>query len=152
MTLHTAGGRGMIEAAVAARDGAPSPRLVGVTVLTSLDETQVEEVGMRGSIDDSVARLASLARGAGCDGVVASPHEAAALRAAHGAGFLLVTPGIRPAGAGADDQARVATAADAVADGADILVVGRPILKAADPPAAADAIRREMEEAYARKS
>ena len=148
LTLHTAGGRRMIEAAAAARDGAAVPRLLGVTVLTSLDAEQMAEVGLQGTVEDSVGRLARLASEAGCDGVVSSPYEISELKAAHGKDFLVVTPGIRPAGAATDDQARVATPGDAVADGADILVVGRPIMKAADPASAADEIRAEMEQAY----
>ncbi len=148
LTLHAAGGRRMIEAAAAARDGDAMPRLLGVTVLTSLDAVQMGEVGLQGTVRDSVGRLARLAAASGCDGVVSSPHEIAELKAAHGKDFLVVTPGIRPAGAAVDDQARVATAGDAVADGADILVVGRPIMKAADPAAVADDIRAEMEQAY----
>ena len=151
-TLHAGGGRRMIEAAIEARGGRDTPRLLGVTVLTSLDERQIGEVGLQGSVDDSVARLARLARGAGCDGVVSSPREIATIKAAHGAEFLVVSPGIRPSGSAADDQARVATAADAVLAGADVLVVGRPIMKASAPPAAADEIRTEMEEAYERGS
>ncbi len=151
LTLHTSGGRRMIEAAAAARDSG-TPRLLGVTILTSLDAVQIDEVGLRGGTDESVARLATLARQAGCDGVISSPHEAATIKAAHGADFLVVTPGIRPAGASVDDQARVATAADAVEAGADILVVGRPIMKAPDPAAAAAAMRAEMERAYGRRS
>ncbi len=151
MTLHAAGGRRMIEAAVAARDGG-MPRLLGVTVLTSLDSAEIDEVGLRGGADESVARLANLAHDAGCDGVVSSPHEVATIKAVHGDDFLVVTPGIRPAGASVDDQARVATAAAAVGAGADILVVGRPIMKAPDPAVAADAIRAEMEQAHDRRS
>ncbi len=151
ITLHTSGGRRMIEAAAEARTG-DSPKLLGVTVLTSLDSAQIDEVGVRGSIAESVARLAALAADAGCDGVVSSPHEVATIKAVHGDDFLAVSPGIRPAGASTDDQARVATAADAVAAGADILVVGRPIMRAQDRAAAAAAIRAEMEEAYERRS
>jgi len=152
LTLHASGGRRMIQAAVAARNDAATPRLLGVTVLTSLDAEQLAEVGLEGSVEDSVGRLARMASAAGCDGVVSSPREVARLRAAHDADFLVVAPGIRPAGAATDDQARVATAGDAVADGADILVVGRPIMKAVDPATAADEIRAEMEQAYGRES
>lgn len=147
LTLHTSGGRAMIEAAAAARD-AGLPRLLGVTVLTSLDDAQLEAIGMPGGAGAGVERLAALARGAGCDGVVSSPREVAAVKRVCGADFLAVTPGIRPAGAARDDQARVATPADAVRAGADVLVVGRPIMKAPDPAAAAAAIRAEMEQAY----
>jgi len=95
-----------------------------------------------------VARLCGLTQESGCDGVVASVLEAAAIKVAWGTRFLVVTPGIRPAGSARDDQARVATPADAVLAGADYLVVGRPILRASDPVAAADSIRREMETAF----
>jgi orotidine-5'-phosphate decarboxylase len=148
LTLHTSGGRAMIEAAAAARGADGLPRLLGVTVLTSLDDHQLGEVGFAGGAAAGVTRLAELARSAGCDGVVSSPQEVAAVKEACGEEFLAVTPGIRPPGAATDDQARIATPADAVAAGADVLVVGRPILKAPDPAAAADAIREEMEEAF----
>lgn len=151
ITVHAGGGRQMIEAAVAARGGDGMPRVLGVTVLTSLDGAQLEEIGMRGGTEQGVARLADLAHSAGCDGVVSSPHEVAAIKAAHGDDFLAVSPGIRPAGAAFDDQARVATPADAVRAGADVLVVGRPIMNADDPAAVAAAIRREMEDAHGRK-
>tara|TARA_B100000929_G_scaffold67339_1_gene51388 strand:+ start:232 stop:942 length:711 start_codon:yes stop_codon:yes gene_type:complete len=151
MTLHTAGGRSMMEAAVAARSNG-TPRLLGVTLLTSLDSEQIREVGYQGSTGGNVARLANLAHEAGCDGVVSSPHEVATIKAVHGEDFLVVCPGIRPAGASIDDQARVATASEAIKAGADILVVGRPIIKAPDPTAAAEEIRSEIEDAYDRRS
>jgi orotidine-5'-phosphate decarboxylase len=148
LTLHTCGGRRMIEAAAAARGPAGAPLLLGVTVLTSLDDEQMAEVGMPGGAKVGVARLSGLARSSGCDGVVSSPREVEAIKAACGKGFLAVCPGIRPAGTARDDQARVATPADAVRAGADVLVVGRPIMKSSDPAAAAAAIRTQMEEAY----
>ena len=151
LTPHAAGGPRMIEAAAQARRRSDTPRLLGVTVLTSLDAEQVGAVGFSGSLGESVERLARLATESGCDGVVASPQEVTALRGVLGGEPLIVTAGIRPSGADVDDQARVATAADAVTAGADMLVVGRPILKAEDPAAAADLIRREMEEADARR-
>lgn len=151
VTLHAAGGRAMIDAAAAARPESGLPKLLGVTVLTSLDDRQIDEIGMRGGARESVARLAGLASGAGCDGVVCSPHEVAAIKAAHGGEFLAVSPGIRPAGASLDDQARVATPADAVAAGADVLVVGRPIMGARDRAQAARMIRTEMEDAHERR-
>ena len=151
VTIHAGGGRKMIEAAVAARGGDGSPLLLGVTVLTSLDGAQLEEIGVRGGTGQGVARLAELAHSAGCDGVVSSPHEVAAIKAAYGDGFLAVTAGIRPVGTAPNDQARVSTAADAVRAGADVLVVGRPIMNADDPAAVAAAIRTEMEDAHGRK-
>lgn len=151
LTIHVAGGRKMIESAAAARGASATPLLLGVTVLTSLDNQQAEEVGLRGGVAESVGRLARLAHDAGCDGVVSSPHEVAAIKMAHGDDFVVVSPGIRPAGGSTDDQARVATAADAVRAGADVLVVGRPIMNAPDPAAVAAALRAEMEEAHGRR-
>ena len=120
-------------------------RLLAITILTSHDEAGLQEVGVLTSLTDSVRRLARLARESGMDGVVASPNEVGLIREACGKGFLIVTPGIRPAGTRAGDQARLATPAAALAAGADYLVVGRPITEAADPAAAADAIVHEME-------
>ena len=142
--VHGLGGRAMVEAAVGALP-AMGTRLLAITVLTSHDEETLGEIGVSGAVVESVRRIAVLAREAGADGVVASPHEVALVREACGSGFLVVTPGIRPAGSAAGDQARAATPAAALAAGADYLVVGRPITRAADPAAAADAIVREME-------
>ena len=147
--VHGLGGRAMIEAAVGALP-AMGTRLLAITVLTSHDEDTLGEIGVNGSMAESVRRLALLAKDAGVDGVVASPHEVALIRAGCGSGFLIVTPGIRPAGAAVGDQARAATPGAALAAGADYLVVGRPITEAADPRAAADAIVREMESALGR--
>jgi orotidine-5'-phosphate decarboxylase len=147
MTLHASGGRAMIAAAAAARGGDGLPRLLGVTVLTSLDDAQLNDVGVSAGTERSVERLTELARTAGCDGVVSSPREVAAIKAACGDDFLAVTPGIRPSGTSRDDQARTATPAEAVRAGADVLVVGRPIMKATEPAAAAAAIRAEMDSA-----
>lgn len=158
LTLHASGGAAMLRAAreaaeeASAKLGRPRPRLVGVTVLTSLAEPDLAAIGMRGPLPEQVARLVDVARGAGLDGVVCSPLEAAAIRARAGAGFFLVTPGIRPAGAGLDDQARVATPADAIAAGADLLVVVRPILRAPDPGAAARAVVAEIERGLAARA
>jgi orotidine-5'-phosphate decarboxylase len=143
--VHGLGGRAMIEAAVGALP-AMGTRLLAITVLTSHDEESLGEIGVNGSMAESVRRLAVLAKEAGADGVVASPHEVALIRGACGSDFLIVTPGIRPAGAAAGDQVRAATPAVALAAGADFLVVGRPITEAPDPRAAADAIVREMQE------
>ena len=142
--VHGLGGRAMMEAAVGALP-AMGTRLLAITILTSHDEETLGEIGVNGSMAESVRRLAQLARDAGADGVVVSPHEVALVREACGSDFLIVTPGIRPAGAALGDQARAATPAAALAAGADYVVVGRPITGAADPAAAADAIVREME-------
>jgi len=148
LTLHASGGPAMLAAAARGRADAAYPKLLGVTVLTSMDQAQMTAVGLAGTPSEAVARLCGVAQENGCDGVVASVLEAAAIKAARGTDFLVVTPGIRPAGSARDDQARVATPADAVLAGADYLVVGRPILRASDPVAAADSIRREMETAF----
>jgi len=153
LTLHASGGAAMLRAAreaaddAAAKLGRPRPRLVGVTVLTSLGEADLPTIGVAAGVRDQVARLVDLSRAAGLDGIVCSPLEAAAVRARAGADFFLVTPGIRPAGAPADDQSRVATPAAAIAAGADLLVVVRPILHAPDPGAAARALVAEIERA-----
>jgi len=146
MTIHAGGGRAMIEAAAGAarRAGATRPRLLAVTVLTSLDERDLEDIGARGPLDELVVRRARLAAEAGADGVVASPREAALVRAAAPPGFLIVTPGVRPAGAATGDQKRVMTASEARAAGADLVVVGRPIRAAGDPAAAARAMAAEL--------
>ena len=131
------------------RSQAPSqtagPKVLAVTILTSLEAQDLEELGIPGTPLEAVVRLARLAQGAGLDGVVASAREISAIRQACGPEFLIVTPGIRPASAAANDQARIATPASAIAAGADYLVVGRPITGAPDPAAAADAIVAEME-------
>jgi orotidine-5'-phosphate decarboxylase len=141
--VHALGGKEMLEAAVGALP-AMGIRLLAITILTSHKEETLGSVGVGGSVADSVRRLALLAREAGADGVVASPQEVALVREACGKDFLVVTPGIRPAGASRGDQSRTATPAAAVTAGADYIVVGRPILEAADPAAAADAIVREL--------
>jgi orotidine-5'-phosphate decarboxylase len=144
--VHGLGGSAMVGAAVGALP-AMGTRLLAVTILTSHDEETLGEIGVNGTMVESVRRLAVLAKEAGADGVVASPHEVALIREACRSDFLIVTPGIRPAGAATGDQARAATPAAALAAGADYVVVGRPITEAPDPAAAADAIVREMEAA-----
>lgn len=145
VNVHASGGRKMLEAARAAVQEAPRPpRLVAVTVLTSLDVTDINEIGWRGSVEDNVVRLAELTHRAGLDGVVCSPREVLLLRARFGPGFQLVTPGIRPAGAGMNDQSRTLTPRQAVEAGASYLVIGRPITAADDPVAALAAIEAEI--------
>lgn len=149
LNVHALGGRAMLRAAREALQGASAPKLIAVTVLTSMAEADLAEVGIPGTPADSVARLALLAKDCDLDGVVCSAVEASALRSACGESFCLVTPGIRPRESSADDQQRVATPARAIAAGADYLVVGRPITRAPDPLAALDRINDEVEAACA---
>jgi orotidine-5'-phosphate decarboxylase len=143
--IHTSGGEVMMrEAAAAARAVDPKVKVIGVTVLTSIDDGLLDSVGQRGPAAEQVVRLARLAKHSGLDGVVCSAHEIAPLRKACGPDFLLVVPGIRPAGADLADQRRVMTPAEAHRAGADILVIGRPITDAKDPAAAAKAIADEL--------
>jgi orotidine-5'-phosphate decarboxylase len=139
LTVHALGGRAMLEAAMGALP-AMGTRVLAITILTSHAEDSLGELGIGGSLHDNVARLARLAKEAKVDGVVASPHEVGLVRAACGPDFLVVTPGIRPSGSEKGDQARAATPEAARAAGADYIVVGRPILQASDPRAAAEAI------------
>jgi orotidine-5'-phosphate decarboxylase len=138
-TVHAAGGEAMLRAC--AHD---SLLVLGVTVLTSLDAAELERIGMQGSPMDAAVRLAQLAKNAGLRGVVASPQEIAPIRNACGDQFVILTPGIRPAGADAGDQRRTMTPREAVAAGADYIVVGRPITGAADARSAALRIVEEM--------
>jgi orotidine-5'-phosphate decarboxylase len=141
LTVHAAGGGKMLQAACeAAANHSPAPLVLGVTVLTSLDDADLSKMGIRGSVVDQALRLGTLALSHGCKGLVASAHEAPALRAELGPDFALVTPGVRPAGTGKGDQVRVVTPAEAIAAGASHIVVGRPITEAADPAAEARAI------------
>jgi orotidine-5'-phosphate decarboxylase len=143
--IHASGGDVMMrEAVAAARAVDPTVKVIGVTVLTSIDDTLLNAVGQQGPAADQVVRLASLARQAGLDGVVCSAHEIAPLRKACGRDFLLAVPGIRHRGADLADQRRVMTPTEAYAAGADLLVIGRPITGAADPAAAARAIAAEL--------
>jgi orotidine-5'-phosphate decarboxylase len=145
MTIHASGGAEMMRAARdAAGTRAKRPRLLGVTVLTSLDAAALGSVGVAAAPGRQAVALAQLAKASGMDGVVASAHEIGEIRAACGPGFLIVVPGIRPATAAADDQARVATPGDAIRAGADYLVVGRPITAAAKPREAAMGIAAEI--------
>lgn len=153
LNLHASGGAKMMKTAAAAlRDEAmlrnvPCPKLIAVTVLTSMDEAEWNLLGCAREIKQQVGALAKMAQKAGLDGVVASSREAALIRTACGDSFAIVTPGIRPVGSSADDQARILTPAQALAAGADYLVVGRPITAAADPRAAASEILTQMKEA-----
>ncbi len=152
LDVHASGGRRMMQAALeGAREGRPGesrPLVLGVTLLTSLASEDLQEIGVTGSPEGVVIRLAWLAQKAGLDGVVTSPQEVAAIRGACGAGFVIVTPGIRPAAA-LNDQARVSTPEKAIQAGANFLVVGRPITEAPDPLVAAEAMVAEMERALA---
>lgn len=152
INVHASGGAAMMQAAAtaassaAAKQGRPRPILIGVTVLTSMDATTLHGIGVERPLFDQVIALATLAKESGLDGVVASPQETAAIRQACGAEFVIVTPGIRGAAAGAEkhDQARTMGPAEAVRAGASYIVVGRPIIAAADPRSAAELIVEEL--------
>jgi orotidine-5'-phosphate decarboxylase len=145
INVHALGGPEMIRAARKALGNRPGrPKLLAVTVLTSLDAAALRKVGIQGTPAIRAMALARLAKNAGADGVVASPNEAALIRHACGKDFLIVVPGVRPVAAAKGDQARVGTPAEAIAAGADYIVVGRPITQAHDPRAAAEAIVREI--------
>lgn len=140
LTVHAAGSGKMLKAAVDAAQGSPRLMILAVTVLTSLDSNDLEKIGVRGSVEDSVVRLAAIALANGCHGVVTSAREASTLRAELGQDFAIVTPGVRPVGVDIQDQVRVVTPAEAIASGASHIVVGRPITEAADPAAETRAI------------
>ena len=150
LNVHALGGaammRGVVEAAAqrAAEIGITAPHVLAVTILTSIGDDDFGELGMQGALGESALRLAALACDAGCAGIICSPHETRAVKAALGGDCLVLTPGIRPAGEARGDQKRVTTPAQAVADGSDYIVVGRPIVRSADPHAAAIAILEEM--------
>ncbi len=151
LNVHASGGLMMMKTAAiqmrrqAAEHGSKPPKLIAVTVLTSVGEADWRRLNFKTTIGECVVQLAKLAQEAGLDGVVASPKEAAAIRRACGDDFLIVTPGVRPAGAAADDQSRFATPSAALRSGASHLVVGRPITQAGDPKEAAERILAEME-------
>lgn len=151
LTVHGCGGGAMLRAAAeAAAQETGSPRLVAVTVLTSMDAGELASVGVPASPAEQALRLARLARQSGIDGMVCSAEEVQSLRAEIGEDAILVVPGIRPSGASVDDQRRIATPADAIARGASLLVVGRPITKAPDPAAAAQAVLDEIRSGVSR--
>jgi orotidine-5'-phosphate decarboxylase len=147
LTIHASGGAAMMTAAAEAAATPGSPRLLAVTVLTSMDANELTGIGITTSPADHVLRLAKLAQASGIDGMVCSAHEVALLRKETGPNTLLVIPGIRPAGSATEDQKRIATPAQAIAHGASMLVVGRPITRAADPTDAALSILEEIENA-----
>lgn len=152
VNVHASGGLTMMKTAAdhlrkqADMLGVAPPKLIAVTVLTSIDESEWKGLGQSAAIETQVVRLAKLAKEAGLDGVVASPKEAKAIRAACGESFMIVTPGVRPAGAAVNDQSRVATPLGALQSGASHLVVGRPITAAKNPREAALNIIKEMED------
>jgi len=148
LTVHASGGSKMLKAAAeAAAQSGSKPMVLAVTVLTSLSDADLSELGVAGSVATQVLRLGAIARNAGCLGLVASALEARELRLELGNDFAIVTPGVRPAGTAVGDQARVLTPAEAIAAGATYLVVGRPILAAPDPSDAAGRIVQEIESA-----
>jgi orotidine-5'-phosphate decarboxylase len=153
VTLHASGGPAMLAAArqaaedEAIRRGFTRPRLLAVTVLTSLDAADLAAVGQPDDVAGQVVRLARMAQAAGVDGIVCSPHEVSAVRAACGEDFALMVPGVRPAWATSGDQKRVTSPAEALAAGADYLVIGRPLTMAADPAAAARLVLAELQTA-----
>jgi orotidine-5'-phosphate decarboxylase len=158
ITVHTSGGAAMMRAAAAAAHAAaqaggfPRPKLLAVTVLTSMDEPELHATGIAGSLRDQILRTATLAHSCGLDGVWTSARELPALRSAFGPDFLLVVPAIRPVWSASDDQKQIMTPGDAMRGGADYLVVGRPITQASDPAAAARRIAEEMTAATARSA
>jgi orotidine-5'-phosphate decarboxylase len=148
LTIHAGGGAAMMSAAAEAASTPGSPRLLAVTVLTSIDANELTGIGITASPAEQVLRLARLAQASGIDGMVCSAEEVAGLRKETGPNTLLVIPGIRPAGSAVEDQRRIATPAQAIARGASMLVVGRPITRAANPAEAAHAILEEIEHAH----
>ncbi len=145
LTVHASGGGKMLRAAAeSARAVNPDLLVLAVTVLTSLSDSDLGMLGLRGGVLDQVLRLGALALSNGCKGLVASAHECGALREEFGHDFAIVTPGVRPAGSGHDDQARVVTPAEAISAGATYIVVGRPITEASDPAAEARAILGQL--------
>jgi orotidine-5'-phosphate decarboxylase len=147
LTIHAGGGAAMMSAAAEAASAPGSPRLLAVTVLTSMDSNELTGIGITAPPAEQVLRLARLAQASGIDGMVCSAEEVATLRKETGPSTLLVIPGIRPTGSAIGDQRRIATPAEAIARGASMLVVGRPVTRAYDPAEAARAILQEIEHA-----
>lgn len=147
LTIHASGGERMMTAAAEAAQAPGAPKLLAVTVLTSMDVSDLASLGIAASPAEQVLRLAKLAQQSGIDGMVCSPREVASLRAQLDPGTMLVIPGIRPAGSAAGDQRRIAIPSSAIRDGASMLVVGRPITQAANPARAATEILHEIEAA-----
>ena len=147
LTVHASAGPEMIRAAV---ESAPGTCVAAVTVLTSLGDEDLASMGMTGPVSDVVRRMSAMSVEAGARGLVCSPHEVAAVRAEVGPDVMLITPGVRPAGADSHDQARVATPEEAIRAGADLLVIGRPITRAPDPGAAAAAVAASLRRAFPR--
>ncbi len=153
LTVHASGGSKMLRAAVeAAEQSATKPMILAVTVLTSMSDSDLQDIGVSGNVLAQVLRLGALARAAGCQGLVASALEARELRRELGEGFEIITPGVRPAGSAAADQARVLTPGEAIRAGATRLVVGRPIVEAPNPAQAAKAILDEIEQTLPKKA
>jgi orotidine-5'-phosphate decarboxylase len=147
LTVHASGGAAMLSAAAEAAAAPDAPKLLAVTVLTSMDANELSGIGVAATPAEQVLRLAKLAKAAGIDGMVCSAEEVSILRAEMGPQTMLVIPGIRPTGAATEDQRRIATPATAIAQGASMLVVGRPITRAVNPAAAARAILEEIAQA-----
>jgi len=144
LTVHASGSSKMLRAAVDAAKAQPELMILAVTVLTSMGGDDLETIGLSGSAEESVVRLAAIAISNGCQGIVTSAREASAVRAKLGHEFAIVTPGVRPAGTAVGDQVRVVTPAEAIAAGATHIVVGRPITEAPDPAAEARAILGQL--------
>jgi orotidine-5'-phosphate decarboxylase len=149
LTIHASGGTAMLRAATEAAKGRLN--ILAVTVLTSLNDEDMHQIGISGGLADQVLRMATLAQSSGCQGIVTSPRESSLVRKALGEGFAIVTPGVRPAGTETHDQQRIATPSQAIGNGASHIVVGRPITHASDPAQAAQAIIAEMEQAKIRR-
>lgn len=147
VTVHASGGRRMMQAAVEAASHFPAMKILAITVVTELDDSDLEEIGFTHGCEEQVVRLATLAKQCGCHGLIASPQEVETLRKTLGSELLIVTPGVRPAGSNMDNQTRSGTPAQAIRSGASFIIVGRPILKADSPRQAAREIAQEISSA-----